>query len=127
MRNGATRKGPDCKGIPGVLGTNRAAAAGMGLRVTVFAGLALWGCTAAPPEAEKPLTADAERGRLLYDTACVQCHTTQAHWREKRLVRTWPDLFHQVTRWQTLSGQNWRKEEVADVATYLNQRFYKLP
>lgn len=127
MRNGATRKGPDCKGISGFWERIVQRRRDMGLRVIVFAGLALWGCTAAPPEEEKSLTADAQRGRLLYDTACVECHTTQAHWREKRLVRTWPDLFHQVTRWQALSGQNWRKEEVADVAAYLNERFYKLP
>jgi len=66
-------------------------------------------------------------GRLLYDTACVECHTTQAHWREKRLVRTRPDLVHQVMRWQAIVGQNWRREDVEDVAAYLNQQFYKLP
>ena len=94
----------------------------------------LGGCGAAPrdhatpPQQEqKALTADADRGRLLYDTACVQCHTTQAHWREKRLVRSWPDLVHQVTRWQAIAGQNWRTEDVHDVAAYLNGQFYKLP
>ena len=89
--------------------------------------LVLAGCGAAPQAPEKALAPDAQRGRLLYDTACVQCHTTQAHWREKRLVRTWPDLVHQVMRWQTLAGQNWRTEDVEDVAAYLNQEFYRLP
>ena len=33
-------------------------------------------------------------------TACAACHTTQAHWRDKRVVRSWGDLVYQVTRWQ---------------------------
>lgn len=103
----------------------------MNLRtVLVAASFALSGCGTAPtdrPAAAQPLGPDAERGRALYDTACVQCHTTQAHWREKRLVRSWPDLIHQVTRWQAIAGQSWRREDVEDVAAYLDQRFYKLP
>jgi mono/diheme cytochrome c family protein len=86
------------------------------------------GCTSPPPaERQKDLSADAARGQLLYETACQECHTTQAHWRDKRLVRDWPDLHHQVTRWAAISGQKWRQEEVQDVAAYLNERFYKLP
>ena len=87
----------------------------------------LAGCSAPPPDPAATVHADARRGELLYDTACLQCHTTQAHWREKRLVRDWPGLLHQVTRWQAVAGQNWQAEEIEDVAEYLNQRFYKLP
>ena len=67
------------------------------------------------------------RGELLYGTACAACHTTQAHWRDKRVVRSWGDLIYQVTRWQQVAGQSWSAEEVADVAAYLNRRFYGLP
>jgi len=109
------------------MGTNPAPAAGMRRTALTVLALALGGCGGAPQAPEKALTADAQRGRLLYDTACVQCHTTQAHWREKRLVRSWPDLVHQVTRWQALVGQSWRTRDVEDVAAYLNQEFYKLP
>jgi mono/diheme cytochrome c family protein len=90
-------------------------------------GLAVCACSAPPPGPAKTSSADAQRGQLLYDTACVECHSTQAHWRDKRLVRDWPGLVHQVTRWQAIAGQAWRREEVEDVAEYLNQRFYKLP
>lgn len=45
----------------------------------------------------------------------------------QRLVRSWPDLVHQVTRWQALVGQNWQARDVEDVAAYLNQEFYRLP
>ena len=31
--------------------------------------------------------AAATRGQLLYGTHCIQCHTTQMHWREQRLAR----------------------------------------
>lgn len=80
-----------------------------------------------PPAPATTASADAQRGQLLYEAACVECHSTQAHWRDKRLVRDWPGLVHQVTRWQAIAGQNWRREEVEDVAEYLDRRFYKLP
>lgn len=71
--------------------------------------------------------ADEQRGRLLYETACVACHTTQAHWRDKRVVGSWSDLLGQVTRWQQNAGQNWGASEIVDVAAHLNDRFYRLP
>ena len=45
----------------------------------------------------------------------------------QRLVRSRPDLVHQVTRWQALVAQNWQARDVEDVAAYLNQEFYRLP
>lgn len=69
---------------------------------------------------------DVERGRLLYETACNFCHSTQPHWREKRIVRSWDDLIAQVTRWQKQAGQKWTRDEIEAVANYLNQRYYKL-
>lgn len=83
-------------------------------------------CTTGAPESSGP-AADAARGQLLYETACAACHTTQAHWREKRVVRSWGDLVYQVTRWQQAAGQSWSADQVADVAAYLNRRFYGLP
>jgi mono/diheme cytochrome c family protein len=69
---------------------------------------------------------DVERGRLLYENACGACHTTQPHWRERRLVNDWNGLVQQVTRWQGIAGQNWSRPEIGDVSAYLNQRFYRL-
>ena len=80
----------------------------------------------ATPEAAATI-ADVERGRLLYETHCIACHTTQAHWRDKHIVRSWADLLYQVTRMQNNAGQEWSMTEITDVAAYLNQLFYKMP
>jgi mono/diheme cytochrome c family protein len=91
------------------------------------------GCTAfafaadtATPEAAGTI-ADVQRGRLLYETHCIACHTTQAHWRDKHVVRSWADLLYQVTRMQNNAGQEWSMTEITDVAAYLNDLFYKMP
>jgi hypothetical protein len=70
---------------------------------------------------------DVQRGQLLYETYCIACHTTQAHWRDKHIVTTWADLLYQVTRMQKNAGQDWTLGEITDVAAYLNDMFYKLP
>ena len=95
--------------------------------------LTTW-CTALSIAADSRITgeaqaedADVQRGHLLYETYCIGCHTTQAHWREKHLVRSWTDLLYQVTRWQKNAGQNWSSEEINDAAAYLNEAFYKMP
>ena len=88
--------------------------------------LLLGGCTTGATREPAGPMADAARGQLLYEAACAACHTTQAHWRDKRVVRSWGDLVYQVTRWQQTAGQNWSADEVADVAAYLNRRFYGL-
>ena len=67
------------------------------------------------------------RGGELYRTHCSACHTAQVHWREKSLVHSWNDLRYQVSRWQRIAGQNWSREEIDDVAAYLNQLFYQAP
>ena len=88
----------------------------------------LHGCGIGTQASSEPVAmADERRGRLLYETACIACHTTQAHWRDKRVVRSWPDLVGQVTRWQHNAGQNWDAAEIVDVAAHLNERFYHLP
>jgi hypothetical protein len=71
--------------------------------------------------------ADVQRGRLLYETYCIACHTTQAHWRDKHIVASWADLLYQVTRMQKNAGQDWSSTEISDVAAYLNELFYKMP
>ena len=89
----------------------------------LLAVLLLASCASRPSEPQ----ADATRGRLLYENACIACHSTQAHWRDRHLVQDWPGLVHQVQRWQAAAGQGWSESDVRDVALYLNQRFYGLP
>jgi len=71
--------------------------------------------------------ADLEHGRKLYEVSCDACHNANVHWRDKRLVDSWPALLHQVDRWQHNSNQRWEATDVNDVAAYLNERFYHLP
>ena len=92
--------------------------------------LALGACSTSSSTASATVAGavpDVQRGRLLYDNSCNACHTTQPHWRSKRLVATWGDLVAQVTRWQGIAGVNWTSDEIRDVAMFLNEQFYHLP
>jgi mono/diheme cytochrome c family protein len=84
-------------------------------------------CASPPPEQPATPIVSAQRGGDLYRDNCNACHTAQVHWREKRLVRSWDDLLFQVSRWQAIAGQGWSRDEIADVAAYLNGVFYDLP
>jgi cytochrome c5 len=70
---------------------------------------------------------DAERGRDLYENHCQGCHSSQAHIREARKVRTPQDLSAWVRRWQRNQSLNWGEEEVSDVAAFLDREFYHFP
>jgi mono/diheme cytochrome c family protein len=67
------------------------------------------------------------RGKLLYETHCITCHTTQMHWRERRLAKDWDSLKAQVLKWQANAGLQWSDDEIADVARHLNDTIYQLP
>lgn len=69
--------------------------------------------------------ADPTRGALLYDTHCIACHTTQLHWRDKRVATDWASLRQQVQRWQGAAGLAWNGDDIDAVALHLNQRFYR--
>jgi mono/diheme cytochrome c family protein len=64
------------------------------------------------------------RGELLYSTHCIACHTTQVHWRDKKLATDWNSLKVQVRRWQAVAALGWSEEDVLDVTRHLNERFY---
>lgn len=64
------------------------------------------------------------RGELLYSTHCIACHTSKMHWREQKLAADWNSLEAQVRRWQATIGLGWSKEEISDVAQYLNDAYY---
>lgn len=66
-----------------------------------------------------------DRGRLLYETYCISCHTTQVHWRDSGLAKDWITLKGQIDRWQKTIGQRWTFDQIDDVARYLNSSFYK--
>ncbi len=67
------------------------------------------------------------RGELLYSTHCIGCHSTQIHWRDKKVAKNWVSLKAEVGRWQRASGLGWSEEDVTDVARYLNTQYYHVP
>ncbi len=68
---------------------------------------------------------EPDRGRMLYENNCLQCHESQVHIREKRKVQSLKDLEEQIIRWSKEIKLAWRGEEIRDVSRFLNQAFYK--
>ncbi len=84
-------------------------------------------CVVGPLSAAAQPTPRDSRGELLYSTYCVSCHTTQVHWRDKRLASDWPSLGAQVRRWESNIGMNWSDDDIVAVARYLNEHYYRFP
>lgn len=73
-------------------------------------------------------TGDAgSRGRLLYGNHCIACHSTQMHWRDRKLATDWDSLKAQVRRWQATAQLGWSEEDIDDVTRFLNDSFYRFP
>jgi mono/diheme cytochrome c family protein len=68
-----------------------------------------------------------DRGQLLYGNHCIACHSTQMHWRDKKLATDWSSLKEQVRRWQGTAQLNWSEADIDDVARFLNDSFYRFP
>ena len=97
------------------------------MRRTLLLLLALLLHAALPLRAQSPAISATSRGELLYTTHCIACHTTQVHWRDRRLVTDFSSLVAQVGRWQKNTGLDWSSEEILDVVRYLNGAIYRLP
>jgi mono/diheme cytochrome c family protein len=80
-------------------------------------------CTAAHAQTKDSYA----HGELLYATHCITCHSSQIHWRDKKVVKDWGSLKAQVGRWQSAAGLGWSEEDVTDVARYLNTLHYRFP
>ena len=68
---------------------------------------------------------ELDRGQMLYENHCLQCHESEVHIREQRKVRSLKDLEEQVNRWVKELKVAWGDEEIADIARYLNRTVYK--
>jgi mono/diheme cytochrome c family protein len=79
------------------------------------------------PLANAQAKIEASRGELLYSTYCITCHSTQMHWRDKKIATNWTSLKEEVRRWQRTSGLGWSEDDVTAVASYLNVQFYRFP
>lgn len=77
--------------------------------------------------ADAPLFGDAARGELLYATHCIACHSDKIHWRDTKLVTNWNGLQSEIGRWQAIEGLRWNRDDIADVARYLNVIYYRYP
>lgn len=70
---------------------------------------------------------DNSLGELLYTTHCIACHTTEIHWRDRKLATDWATLTGEVRRWQGNMGLGWTDGDIAAVVRYLNARYYRFP
>jgi len=96
-------------------------------RIWPGVGLAVVAGFAVNALAQAPASDEGSRGALLYATHCNGCHTTQVHWRDRKLVTDAASLEAQVRRWQAMGGLGWSDEDVADVARYLAAAHYGFP
>lgn len=72
---------------------------------------------------------DPERGRLLYDTYCGDCHYERVHQRprERSAVRTLEDLRDIVALRAPMTKYAFSLDDREDIVAYLNRSHYKLP
>lgn len=103
-------------------GAGRAYAVAVNLSSTRILCAALLAAAAWPAQA-RPVPAPT-RGQLLYETHCIECHTTQMHWREGRKARSWTSLKAQVLRWQQAANLAWDDADVEEVTRHLNATVY---
>jgi hypothetical protein len=71
---------------------------------------------------------DVERGRVLYETYCGDCHYERVHQRspENSRIRTLSDLRDMVARRAPLTKFRFSLDDMEDVVQYLNRTHYKL-
>ena len=71
---------------------------------------------------------DPQRGRMLYDTYCGDCHYARVHERprESSRVKGLPDLRDMVANRAALTKYRFSLDEKEDVVQFLNRSYYKL-
>lgn len=70
-------------------------------------------------------SASLERGHALHDENCKVCHDSSYYTRSNRRVKSLEKLRKQVDRCQADTGNEWSKQQINDVMTYLNTQYYK--
>ncbi len=65
------------------------------------------------------------RGFELYSNHCVACHESVVHVREQRKVDSLDTMKAYILHWTEYQNLSWTDEEIADVQTFLNKRYYK--
>lgn len=77
------------------------------------------------------LAADIERGRVLHQENCIQCHASMyggdgstIYVREDRRIDSMDALRMQVKRCKNSLGLPWPEDQTDDLIAYLNSAFY---
>lgn len=65
-----------------------------------------------------------ERGRVLYEAHCQQCHTPKIHSRVNQIPITRDELAGIVDHFRRTEGLAWTPEEIDDVVEFLNRTRY---
>jgi mono/diheme cytochrome c family protein len=73
------------------------------------------------------LGADVERGRLLYETHCIECHDSRVHKRDSKIATNYDEIRGQVLRWQSNIFLRWSTYDIDSVTTYLARSVYMVP
>jgi mono/diheme cytochrome c family protein len=75
--------------------------------------------------------ADPKAGKALHDKNCITCHArlyggdgSKMYTRDGRLLSTKLDILQRVAVCNSQTKAGWFPEEEADVAAYLNHRYY---
>lgn len=69
---------------------------------------------------------DIERGKLLYETHCGECHYERVHDRLRSTVKDRADLRDTVWRWaQKTKKRSFSLDELDDITEYLNASHYR--
>ena len=63
----------------------------------------------------------------MYEAHCIECHSTNMHWRDNRQATDWQSLKGQVRRWQAAGRLGWKDDDITEVAHYLNDTIYHYP
>ena len=82
-------------------------------------------CILTPSHAFSSDATQAQRGRMLYEARCVQCHSESVHGR--RSAKSYEEIRQWVHRWNNNLGSFWQDKEIEDVTTYLNNEYYQYP
>jgi len=69
---------------------------------------------------------DLQRGKLLYETHCGECHYERVHERLRSDVKDLADLRDTVWRWsRKTTKRSFSLDELDDIAGYLNASHYR--
>lgn len=66
-----------------------------------------------------------ENGKALHNENCTRCHDSSHYTRENRIVKSFDELRTRIRDCEIMSEAAWFDEEIDDVTTYLNERFYR--